>query len=39
MGLCACSLVDQIGKDEVPIAKLVRLVRLDLVMLRCCIRR
>jgi hypothetical protein len=39
IGLCACSLVDQIGKEEVPVAELVRLVRLDLVLLRRCIRR
>ena len=39
MGLCACSLVDQIGKEEVPVAELVRLVGLDLVLLRRCIRR
>ena len=39
MGLGACSLVDQIGEEEVPIAELVRLVRLDLVLLRRCIWR
>ena len=39
MGLGACSLVDQVGEEEVPVAELVRLVRLDLVLLRRCIRR
>ena len=38
MGLSACSLVDQIGEEEVPVADLVRLVRLDMVLLRRCIR-
>ena len=39
MGLCACSLMDQVREEKVPVAELVRLGRLDLVMLRGCIRR
>ena len=38
VGLSACSLVDQVGEEEVPVAELVRLGRLDLVVLRGCIR-
>ncbi len=38
MGLSACSLVDQVKKEKVPVAELVRLGRLDLVMLGGCIR-
>jgi hypothetical protein len=38
VGLSACSLVDQVRKEKVPVAELVRLGRLDLVMLRGCIR-
>ena len=38
VGLSACSLVDQIRKEKVPIAELVRLGRLDLLVLRGCIR-
>ena len=38
VGLSACSLVDQIRKEKVAIAELVRLGRLDLLMLWCCIR-
>ena len=36
--LSACSLVDQIRKEKVAIAELVRLGRLDLLVLRGCIR-
>ena len=39
MGLSACSLVDQVREEKVPVAELVRLVRLDLVLLRRYIRR
>ena len=39
MGLSACSLVDQVGEEKVPVAELVRLVGLNLVLLRRCIRR
>ena len=38
MGLSACSLVDQVRKEKVPVAELVRPGRLDLVMPRGCIR-
>ncbi len=36
--LSACSLVDQIREEKVAIAELVRLGRLDLLVLWCCIR-
>jgi hypothetical protein len=39
VGMSACSLVDQVREEKVPVAELVRLRRLDLVMLRGCIRR
>ncbi len=39
MGLSACSLVDQVGEEKVLVAELVRLVGLNLVLLRRCIRR
>ena len=38
VGLSACSLVDQIGKEKVSVTELVRLGRLDLLVLRGCIR-
>ena len=38
VGLGACRLVDQIGEEEVSVTELVRLGRLDLVVLRGCIR-
>ena len=39
MGLSACSLVDQVREEKVHVVELVRLGRLDLVMLGSCIRR
>ncbi len=39
MGLSSCSLVDQVGKEEVHVTELIRLMRLDLVLLKRCIRR
>ena len=38
VGLSACSLVDQVRKEKVSVTELVRLGRLDLVVLWRCIR-
>ncbi len=35
----ACRVLDQISKEEIPVAELIRLMGWSLMLLRCCIRR
>ena len=39
MRLNPCNFMDQVGEEKVHVAKLVRLMRLGLVLLRDCVRR
>ena len=39
MRLGSCSFMDQVGKEKIPVAELIRLVRLGLVLLWHCVGR